>query len=117
MDAGMSCTAAIQEMFLHTRRGVNYVFVGCPRDWKECRFTGMLTEGGFLLDGERVDGRVRVVRIDSPHGGTIGVANPWEGAAYVIRRGEQTGTVEGETLVMETEKGETVELVEARNNG
>jgi hypothetical protein len=108
MDAGMSCTAAIQETMLHERRGVNYVFRGALRAWKDVSFEGMRTGGGFLVSGKMQDGRVREIAIESPHGGTLRLANPWDGEAAVRRATGEPETQSGEVLEIATVPGERV---------
>ena len=89
MDAGMSCTAAIQEMLLHTRRGVNYVFAGAPQRWRDVSFRRMRTDGAFLVSAEREAGQTRRVVVEGRHAGTFRLANPWHGA--VTARSAQGG--------------------------
>ena len=77
MDGGMGAVAAIQEMLLHVRRGVTYIFRGTPESWKDVSFTGMLTDGAFLVSAVREKGQVRSVIVKSLKGGTFRLANPW----------------------------------------
>ena len=85
MDGGMGTTAALQEMMLHTRRGVNYLFAGVPDRWGEAGFDGMLTDGAFLVSAQKNDGETGPVRVRSLAGGQFKIANPWRKAA--VRRG------------------------------
>jgi len=62
MDACMGATAAIPEMMVHTRRGVNYLFAGAPKRWKHVSFDNIRTEGAFEIGATRVNGRVTGVR-------------------------------------------------------
>ena len=72
MDGRMGAVTAVQDMLLHSRRGVIQVFPGVPDRWRACSFTGLRAPGGHLVsawlagDSFRVtvtatrDGRVRV---------------------------------------------------------
>ncbi len=84
MDGGMGTVAAIQEMLIHTRRGVNHLFAGAPARWKQVSFRGMLTDGAFRVSARRVSGHVAEVRVHSTAGGAFRLANPWVDAR--IRR-------------------------------
>ncbi|MBN1641110.1 MAG: hypothetical protein JXA09_07730 [Anaerolineae bacterium] len=99
MDAGMSATAAIMEMMLHTQRGVDVLFAGAPWAWKRVAFDGLLTGGAFLVGAERVDGRVTEVRVQSRVGGTYCLRNPWGDAQVdVIDASGATQRIGGRVL-------------------
>ena len=117
MDAGMSATAAIQEMLLHTRRGVNYLFAGAPQGWREAAFRGMRTDGAFLVSASRENGRVALLRVESPAGGIFALANPWDGPVRLRRNGRPAGTARGAVLRVETARGDTLELTPAAARG
>ena len=104
MDGGMSCTAAIQEMLLHTRRGVNHLFPGLPRRWRKVSFEHMRTDGAFLVSAEYEAGQVTRVAVESPAGGIFRLANPWDGPATVLRDGKEEAA-EGTVLEIATEAG------------
>jgi hypothetical protein len=111
MDAGMSATAAIMEMMLHTRRGVDVLFAGAPPAWKRVGFEGMLTPGAFLVGAERVDGRVTEVQVRSQVGGTYSLENPWgDQRAEVVRESSAREVVGGRVLRIQTSAGESVRV-------
>lgn len=85
MDAGMGVTAAIMELLLHTRAGVNHLFAGAPAGWKTVSFSGMRTEGAFLVSAARANGRVTEVTVRSVRGGRFRLASPWNAGAIVSR--------------------------------
>lgn len=111
MDAGMSATAAIQEMLLHTRRGVNYLFAGAPKRWRDAAFTGMRTDGAFLVSAERKDGVVRSVKVESPAGGVFRLRNPWGDAPVTVKTVGKTETYSGAILDIPTEAGKRYEIL------
>ena len=107
MDAGMSATAAIMEMMLHTRRGVHHLFSGAPSSWRHASFEGMLTEGAFLVSADRCDGLVTRVDVQSQVGGTFRLANPWsDTAATLVSPSGERQSISGETIEISTSAGE-----------
>jgi len=109
MDAGMAATAAVQEMLLHVRRGVTYLFAGAPADWKHVSFGPMRTDGGFLVSASRERGVVTEVNVESPYGGVLRLANPWDGTVSVLGEGRED-TVSGKALEIATQPGEQLTL-------
>lgn len=110
MDAGMSCTTAIQEMLLHVQQGVTYLFAGAPKRWREATFAGMRTEGGFLLSSARKAGMVTGVKVESLCGGTLKLANPWSAPALIHRKGGIVEALSGTVLEIPMAKGEKLEI-------
>ena len=49
MDAAMGGVAAIQDMFVQSRRGVLYIGAGIPKRWKNSGTSKMPAPGGFLV--------------------------------------------------------------------
>jgi hypothetical protein len=111
MDAGMGVTAAIMDVMLHTRRGVNHLFAGAPKRWKRVAFEGVLTEGAFLVGAERVDGLVTRVDVHSKAGGRFRLANPWAGPAAVEFGPGQRETVSGDVLEIVLQAGQEIAIV------
>lgn len=112
MDGGMGAVTAVQEMLLHTRRGVNYLFAGAPARWKQVAFDGMRTEGAFLVSARRERGVVTEVTVRSEAGGTFRLRNPWSGPTRLRRAGGEE-TLSGDILATPAAAGETFTLVAA----
>ena len=51
MDGAMGGVAAVQEMLLHTRRGVLSVFPATPASWPRAAFERMRAPGGLIVSG------------------------------------------------------------------
>jgi len=109
MDGGMGAVAAVQEMLLHTRRGVTHLFGGAPAGWKQVAFSGMRADGAFLIDAARERGLVVRVDVQSPAGGVFRLANPWGSGAAIIRGGRRE-TASGPVLNISTRRGERLLL-------
>jgi hypothetical protein len=86
VEAGMASAAAVMEMMVHTSRGVIYSLNGAPCYWKNISFSGILTEGGFLVSGERKCGRLEQLTVKSTKGGFLRIALP-EGKFGVEQNG------------------------------
>jgi hypothetical protein len=108
IEAGMAATTAIQEMLLHTRRGVTHVFPAVPKRWRRARFAGMRTDGAFLVSAERDDWRTVRVTVESPCGGPLRLANPW--SAVRVTRGGATEILTGAVLELPTTAGDVLVL-------
>jgi alpha-L-fucosidase 2 len=111
MDAGMGVTAAILDMLLHARRGVNHLFAGAPPGWERVAFEGMLTEGAFLVSAARVRGRVTQVKVRGQTNGTFRLANPWRGPATVLYPSGQKETTDGDVLEIPVQAGQTITIL------
>jgi hypothetical protein len=111
MDAGMGATAAIMDVMLHTRQGVNHLFAGAPARWKQVSFEHMLTEGAFVVSAERAGGTVTGVQVHSRVGGTFRLANPWPGQATVVYPSGERETLSGPVLEVPTQRGQTLTLL------
>jgi alpha-L-fucosidase 2 len=110
MDAGMGVTAAIMDLLLQTRRGVDYLFAGAPPRWRSVGFEGMRTEGGVLVSARREDGEVSEVRVHGDPGGVMLLANPWPGGSVVAQRAAVEEVLAGAVLTVRAAAGETVLL-------
>ena len=105
MDAGMAAAAAVQEMLLHTRRGVNYLFAGAPVEWPHASFGPMRTDGGFLVAADRQRSHTTRVEVESPYGGCFRLKNPWDTAA-LVESGGASQTIAGDILEIPTQPGD-----------
>ena len=114
IEAGMSCIAAIQEILLYVRNGVNHLFGGAPRSWKQVGFRGVRTDGAFLVSARRVGGKVGQVEVKSLVGGVFRLANPW-GGEVLVQRGRRSEIMSGEVLEIGAKKGEVFKVGVARS--
>lgn len=118
MDAGMGTTAAILDMLLHSRQGVNYLFAGAPGTWAEVEFSDLLAEGGFGVSARRDRGVVSQLHVQSRVGGTFRLHNPWPEIngvrqASILRATGRRDRVTGAVIAVEMMPGETVQIFAA----
>lgn len=112
IEAGMAAITAVQEMLLHTAKGVIKIFSGIPSWWNSASFSGMRAEGAFLVDARIKDGKITRVKIFSEKGSHLRIENNIAKAVIVKR--DKTKVVEvlsDEIIELPTHKGETITLI------
>lgn len=77
---------AIHEMYLQSWGDKIRIFPAVPADWKDCSFTNLRAEGGFLVSATRLDGKTTKVKITSPNGGTFKLRNPFTEEQAIITK-------------------------------
>lgn len=108
MDAAMGAVTAVQEMLLHDRNGVHYLFAGAPEKWEDVAFENMRTRGAFLVSSRRKKGKVRKVAIKSEAGGSFRMQNCFDGDVVLEKKEAAPEILSGPILEIEIKKGETV---------
>jgi hypothetical protein len=116
VEASIAAAAAILEMYVSCVRGTIRVFSGLPGRFKDASFSGIRTEGAFLLSGVKSSGKVRTVTVLSERDETLRLANPFGGRA-VIRKGGSLTWTEENVIVLELRRGECLVLENAENGG
>lgn len=101
LDGGLGLTAALQEMMLHTSRGVLRVFPAVPGDWRLVRLLRFRAEGGLIVSAERVDGVTRWVRVLATDETELRMALPFNDSAVAMisSRDEQPATWIGAGII------------------
>ncbi len=113
MDAGMSGTAAIMDMLLHTRKGVHYLFTGAPEHWRNVSFSRVRTDGGFLVSAQRSNGIVNEIQVQSTWDSApfrLAMPRGWDRGAIVMR-GESREEVSGAITTITMHPGETIMII------
>jgi len=113
MDAGMSATAAIMDMLLHTRQGVHYIFTGVPEHWSNVSFSRIRTDGGFLVSAHRTDGRVQEIQVQATwDSGAFRLAMPQEwGKGGIVMRDESREQIDGVIATINIKPGELIRII------
>ncbi len=111
VEAGMGAAAAVLEMLCHLRGGVLRIFPAVPRDWTDVSFTGLRTEGAFLVSADRRNGATTVVTVHSLAGQPLRLANPWDPSEAHLTDGRGTvRMLSGRVLNVRTEAGQKLEF-------
>lgn len=106
IEAGMAAAAAVMDMLIHVRRGIHHVFAGVPQTWRDAEFTGIRTEGGFLVSAALREGAPLYLRVRSTVDATFRVANPWgEGTRVSVRAKGKTATRSAGVIALRLSRG------------
>ncbi len=101
MDAGMGAIVAVQDMLMHSRRGIVHIFPGKPSGWENARFSNMPCEGGFLVSAEIIDEELQPVKIVSRIGGDLKLGNPWLGKDVKVSVSGKETMISGNILELQ----------------
>ncbi|MDE0183975.1 MAG: hypothetical protein OXP71_00805 [Candidatus Poribacteria bacterium] len=77
-DGNMAAVAAVNEMLLQSWGGRIRVFPACPPHWRDCRFDGLLCEGGIEVSAVRSNGQTLAVHLASASVQQVRLLNPFE---------------------------------------
>jgi len=110
MDGAMGAIKAIQEMLIHSRRGVYHIFSGVPARWGNCKFADMSCKGTVKVSAEIKDNEVTFVAITSKDASTFKLSNPWGEATVKIDINGSISTIDGNILEIEIKPEDTIVL-------
>ncbi len=106
MDSAMGAVAAIQEMFVHSRRNVLHVGT-IPKRWKNSFVKNMPAPGGFRVSGYFDRGTCSRLEITATRDNTLHLALPVPAKAWRL---PAEGSVNGDRLTVRLKAGETLVL-------
>lgn len=110
VEAAEGAAAAVLEMLAHSHAGILRIFPAIPSGWSEVAFSGIRTEGAFLVSADREGGRAKCVRIQSEAGAALRIANPWYDGPVQITRPSGVSHQRGRILDLPTAPGEILTL-------
>ena len=103
VDGTLGTTAAITEMLMQSHNGYIQLLPALPNDWKSGEFRGVCARGGFELNFNWTDGKVKSIKVLSKAGCVCRLKAGWP--AKVSRDGTTVastihtdGTVEFQTI-------------------
>jgi alpha-L-fucosidase 2 len=115
LEGNFACSAGIQEMLLQSQGGVVRVFPAVPDSWKEASFSGLRSEGAFLVSATRKGGRLDSVSVKSEKGGMLRLENSFFGKAYKAVGAHVTGATGNAAMIeVETKPGQRILFVRNR---
>ncbi len=76
MDGAMGGVAAVQEMLLHSRRGVLCVFPAVPASWPRAAFERMRAPGGLIVSGWYDGPEAWHIQVEATRAADVRVAPP-----------------------------------------
>jgi alpha-L-fucosidase 2 len=103
LEGNFAAASSLMEMLIQSHTGVVRLFPAIPKDWDDCSFKTLRTEGAFLVSAERAGGKTTRVEIVSEKGGRFEMLNPF-GESFASHGAKLTK--DGLTLVAEFEPGQ-----------
>lgn len=116
VEASIAAAGAVLEMYVSCVRGTVRVFDGMSKRFKDASFSGIRTEGAFLLSGIKSSGKVRTVTVYSERDETLRLVNPFGGRAAIRKDGALSWT-EDDIIVLGLRSGECIVLESAEHGG
>ena len=90
IDGNFGCTAGIAEMLMQSHDGFIYLLPALPTRWRDGEVKGIIARGGFEMDIQWVQGKIRKVTVESHAGGNCRLRSltPLKGRGLTLAKGE-----------------------------
>lgn len=86
IDAGMGAVSAVQDMLLHSKRGVQYIFAGVSPLWDNAEFSNMPCEDGAVFSGKFAFGAVAELTVSATRDTVVRIASPFPAGTVIKPR-------------------------------
>jgi alpha-L-fucosidase 2 len=77
IDGNFGVSAGICEMLVQSHDGAVHTLPALPDAWKDGKVSGLRTRGGFIIDEEWSEGKLRSTTVRSTIGGTLRLRSYW----------------------------------------
>ena len=106
--------SAINEVLLQGYEGIIRVFPTWPSN-KDAKFENLRTHGAFLVSSEKVNEKVKYIRLKSEKGRPCILENPWQKSVVLLERdGKQKESLTGNILRFNTQENEQILITPIR---
>jgi alpha-L-fucosidase 2 len=82
LEGNFAFAAGIQEMLLQSYAGFIEIMPAIPDHWKDVSFNSLRTEGAFLVDAEKKNGKLAYVKINATVDGPLTIKMPTGNWSY-----------------------------------
>ena len=101
IDGNFGFTAGVAEMLLQSHGGVVRILPALPKSWTDGQFKGLCARGGFTVDAEWKNGRLKLGTLHAAFDGVCSMK--YDGKIMIVR--EMNGEEEGEEIEVAFENG------------
>ncbi len=108
LEGNFAFAQGVHELLLQSRNGYIQVFPSVPTGWKDVSFTGLRTEGAFLVSAQKENGVPTRVKVYAEKGGRLNIRLPFK--TWVIKNATlfSDRTVKDGMVSVSLKKGQTI---------
>ncbi|HLO80708.1 MAG TPA: hypothetical protein VK166_07105 [Chitinophagaceae bacterium] len=111
LEGNFAFAAGLQEMLLQSYAGFIEIMPAVPESWRDVSFTTMRTEGAFLVDAKKVNGKINSIGVFATVDGILNLKLP-EGKWKKTFTGKNAGLKEENGMLkVWLERGSRLEMV------
>ncbi|MBS1752056.1 MAG: glycoside hydrolase N-terminal domain-containing protein [Bacteroidetes bacterium] len=110
LEGNFAFAAGIQEMLLQSYAGFIEIMPAVPEAWRDISFTKLRAEGAFLINAQKVNGRITKIKIMAEKAGNTLLKLPFEKWKVISSSGATAGTVQQGFLEMHFKPGGNIVL-------